>query len=567
LKESLRKEIHMTKVKNLKELFKEKKIIYTMGAHNGLSAKLAQKNNFDAIWASGLEISASYALPDADILTMTEFLEKSSEMNEAVNLPIISDCDTGYGNSNNVIHLVKKYEAAGIAAICLEDKLFPKVNSFIKGRQELASIAEFVGKIMAAKSVQRNENFMFIARTEALIAGWEEEEALLRAEKYVDAGADAILIHSKMENYDEIISFAKKWDNRAPLVIVPTTYPQIMADFSDEDLLKLGIRVVIFANQGIRASIKAMDKTMGMIRRTRGAEAIDKDIAPLREVFELQGMMEMKDSERRYLKTAANEFNAIVLAAGNPKDQDGLGPLLRDRPVALLDINGETLIKRNISTLSRFSINQTFVVTGYHSEQFKMDGVTFIKNPDYKDKDVLHSLMLAGDKLQGRVLLAYADILFDRGLIDKLLKCESDIVLVGDPTFKKMNSRNKKLDLLISDSVPNNGYRSIETNNGLKRIVQIGESVSEEKAHYEFVGLALFSEKGLEEFKKVYNELKLKSERDPVKKNFGQMKIEEVFQALVDKKFSVSVLEVNSGWMEIHTFENYKMACSVLSEK
>ena len=132
-------------------------------------------------------------LPEANIITVTDFFNAASSMNEAVNIPVIADCDTGFGNSNNVIHLVKKYEAAEIAAVCIEDKLFPKVNSFIPGRQELASIAEFVGKILVAKSAQNGPNFMIMARVEALIAGWGMEEALKRARAYTDAGADATL--------------------------------------------------------------------------------------------------------------------------------------------------------------------------------------------------------------------------------------------------------------------------------------------------------------------------------------------------------------------------------------
>jgi phosphoenolpyruvate phosphomutase len=152
-------------------------------------------NGFDTIWASGLEISAANAVPDANILTMKDYLEAASNINEAVSIPVIADCDTGYGNSNNVIRLVKKYEAAGIAAICIEDKCFPKVNSYIPGRQELAPLMEFVGKIMAAKDAQDSPEFMVIARVEALIAGWGLEEAWRRAEAYAEAGADAILIH------------------------------------------------------------------------------------------------------------------------------------------------------------------------------------------------------------------------------------------------------------------------------------------------------------------------------------------------------------------------------------
>ncbi len=555
----------MTKAAELRAKLQGDRPVYVMGAHNALSAKIAEKNGFDAIWASGLEISASYGVPDANILTMTQYLEKSAEMNEAVSIPIVSDCDTGYGNSNNVIHLVKKYESAGIASVCLEDKMFPKVNSFIDGRQELAPIAEFVGKIMAAKSVQRDEDFVLIARIEALIAGWDEKEALLRAHKYVEAGADAILIHSKRSDYSEILSFAKKWNKKAPIVVVPTTYPKLTSDFSDKELVEMGIRMVIFANHGLRASIKAMNAVMGEIKRTRSSVTVEKEITSMRDVFELQGMMQMKDSERLFLKTGQTDFTAVILAAGAPRNQDDLAPLLRDRPVALLDINGESLIKRNISTLTRLSASEVVVVTGYCGEQFQLDGATLIHNPEYNQKHILHSLMLAEEKLKGKTLLAYGDILFDRTLIERLLKCEEDIVLVGDATFKKMNSRNKELDLLIAEGKPNTLHRSLD-NNQLKKVLKVANNIPEKDAHYEFVGVALFSDKGIENFKKVCHDMKNKN-LGHNGTGFTKAAIDDVLQEMINQKYDVSVLEVTSGWMEIQNFENYKAACHLLSIK
>ena len=143
------------KVSKLRSLFQSSKVIRIVGAHDGLGAKLIEKNGFDGVWASGLEISTSHAVPDANILTMTDFLRSARVMNEATSLPVICDCDTGFGNVLNVIRMVEQYEAAGLAAVVIEDKLFPKVNSFVPGRQELASIQEFMGKIEAAKSASK----------------------------------------------------------------------------------------------------------------------------------------------------------------------------------------------------------------------------------------------------------------------------------------------------------------------------------------------------------------------------------------------------------------------------
>jgi len=130
----------------LRKLFTEPRTIRVMGAHNGLGARLIERNGFDAIWSSGFEISTANALPDANLLTMTDNLYAAQAINESTRLPVICDCDTGYGNVNNVIHMIKKYEAVGLSAVVIEDKRFPKVNSFLPYRQDLADINESAGK-------------------------------------------------------------------------------------------------------------------------------------------------------------------------------------------------------------------------------------------------------------------------------------------------------------------------------------------------------------------------------------------------------------------------------------
>ena len=146
-------------------------ILKVGGAFDAMSAKLVENSGFDAIWAGSFGISATHALPDASILTMTEFLNVASNMEDACDIPIIADCDTGFGGPSNVSHMVKKYEKAGVAAVCIEDKTFPKQNSFLENsKQELLPEKEFVAKIIAAKEAKENSNFMIIGRTEALIS-------------------------------------------------------------------------------------------------------------------------------------------------------------------------------------------------------------------------------------------------------------------------------------------------------------------------------------------------------------------------------------------------------------
>jgi len=196
-----------------------------MEAHNGLSARIVREAGFSGIWASGLSISAQLGVRDNNEASWTQVVDVLEFMADASDLPILLDGDTGYGNFNNMRRLVRKLEQRGIAGVCIEDKQFPKTNSFLNGeRQPLADIAEFAGKIAAGKDTQHDPNFSIVARVEALIAGWGMEEALRRAEAYRRAGADAILIHSKLSKPDEILTFAREWAGRGPLVIVPTKY-------------------------------------------------------------------------------------------------------------------------------------------------------------------------------------------------------------------------------------------------------------------------------------------------------------------------------------------------------
>ena len=186
------------KIDTLRAMLDTRKPTIAMAAHNPLGAKLAQEAGFGAVWVSGFELSASYAVPDASILPTSTHLEITRAMAEVQDLPLIADIDTGFGNAVNVAYVVPRYEAAGAAAVVIEDKTFPKDSSLrTGGRQILVPIPEFQGKIAAAKAAS---SILVIARTEALIAGLGEREALRRGVAYAEAGADAVLIHSQKKN-------------------------------------------------------------------------------------------------------------------------------------------------------------------------------------------------------------------------------------------------------------------------------------------------------------------------------------------------------------------------------
>lgn len=204
------------------------RLFTAMAAHNPLAACLAQAAGFDGIWGSGFELSASYAVPDANILSMSTHLEMMRAIAARVAVPLIADIDTGFGNAVNVSFVVPQYESAGASAIVMEDKTFPKDTSLrAGGRQQLVPIDEFCGKIEAAVAARSDPDFVVIARVEALIAGRGQAEAIERGLAYVEAGADAILIHSKQKTPDEIVGFVAAWPGPAPLVLVPTAYPEL----------------------------------------------------------------------------------------------------------------------------------------------------------------------------------------------------------------------------------------------------------------------------------------------------------------------------------------------------
>lgn len=271
-----------------------------MAAHNPLSAILAQEAGFDGLWASGFELSASLGLPDVSLVSMAEHLATMRAIAQRTDLPIVADIDTGYGNAINVVHTVEQYEEAGAAAVVIEDKTFPKVTSLIAGgRQELLPVEEFQGKIEAATHARKDPDFLIIARDEALIAGLGEEVALERAAKYEQAGADMILIHSKQKTPDEIESFINAWSGDVPIVIVPTAYPQM----TEERALALKkVHILIYGNHAIRASVTAMQKIFAQIIDDGGIHNAHEKIVSVDEIFRLQGMDDVKENEKRFLR-------------------------------------------------------------------------------------------------------------------------------------------------------------------------------------------------------------------------------------------------------------------------
>jgi phosphoenolpyruvate phosphomutase len=400
---------------------------FLMEAHNGLSAKIAEEAGFEGIWGSGLSISAALGVRDNNEASWTQVMEVVEFMADATTVPILLDGDTGYGNFNSARRLVTKLEQRGIAGVCIEDKLFPKTNSFIRGTaQPLADMHEFAGKIRAMKEAQRDEDFVVVARVEALIAGHGLEEAMKRGEEYRKAGADAVLIHSSKKNASEILTFKKEWGDRLPLVIVPTKYYTTPTDVFRE----AGFKIVIWANHLMRSALATMQATARQIFQDQSLMNVEEKVAPLADVFRLQGEHELEQAEKAYLPQGGAVTRGIVLAAGRG---DELGELVKDKPKCMVPIAGKPILGHILDAYRSANVRELVVVRGFAKDAVNLPGASYVDNDDFATTGELASLATAKTSLDGAAcLVSYGDVLFKKHVLDELLDADGDFVVAVD---------------------------------------------------------------------------------------------------------------------------------------
>lgn len=549
----------MSKASVLRQLLAGPGLVAAVGAHDALSAKLIEAAGFPVVWSSSFTVSAAQrAMPDVNLLTMTETLETARHLNNAVAVPVIADCDNGYGNAVNVVRTVEEYERAGIAGLCFEDNIFPKKCSLYPGvKRELASVEEHAGKIRAAKRAQRDPATVVIARTEALIAGWGLEEALRRAHAYAEAGADLVLVHSKAPTAIEVLDFMRRWDGSTPIVAVPTLYPSV----GWEELEQAGVKLVIWANQMLRGAVKGMQDTLAVLARERRLDALAPHIVPLDEIYRHVGVDEFKRIESEFLPRGASDVHAVIIAAGSGKS---LLPLTEHRPKCMLDIKGRTVLDRQLETLRAGGIQDIAVVRGYCKETVAAAGVRFYDNDRFEETGELASLFAAEPELHGRLLFLYADVLFERALLERVLRAEGDIVIAVDRTWVDQRERllplSKPIDLVVTSDPPRPGHRSLGEDSR-DDLVRIGQRVPPEAATGEFIGLAAFSPQGVAAMRDVYGRA-LAAGTGPFHEaeTPGRAAFTDLLQALVAAGQRVTCVSTWKGWLEIDTFEDYQRA-------
>ena len=528
--------VPLSKAAQLRRELISPELSFLMEAHNGLSAKIVEEAGFCGIWASGLSISAALGVRDSNEASWTQVLEVLEFMSDAVTIPILVDGDTGYGNFNNLRRLVKKLCQHDIAGVCIEDKLFPKTNSFIGEAQPLADIEEFCGKIKAGKDSQLDDDFSLVARIEALIAGWGLDEALRRAEAYHTAGADAILIHSKLASADEVLAFKRDWGERCPVVIVPTMYYETPTEI----FRKAGISTVIWANHNLRASISAMRDVCQNIHKEQSLADVEGEITSVQDVFELVGNQELAEAERRYLTSAGKRTHGIVIAASRGGK---LGDLTKDQPKCMVDIRGKPLLRRLVSTLRKGGVRDVTIVRGYKKEKIDLPSITTVDNDSFETTGEAYSLFCALPHIEGDCVFSYGDILFRRFILDALLASTADMVLAVDARGQGRDYHDvgRKVDLVnCSRSFSGDYLEEIEP----PAVLKIGNKLSSNDVHGEWMGLARTNARGS----------KIIREQLSAMKKDGRLEsttLLDLFAAILDAGHTVSALYVTGHWLDV----------------
>lgn len=531
------------KTTRLKALLQSPQTEFILEAHNGLAARIVEEAGFKGIWGSGLALSAQHAVRDNNELSWTQVVNILEFMADVTSIPILLDGDTGYGDFNNMRRLVRKLEQRDIAGVCIEDKLFPKTNSFIQGeRQELEDVQTFCGKIQAGKDAQHDDDFCIVARVEALIAGWGLDEALRRGEAYREAGADAVLIHSKQSRPDEILAFAREWANRCPLVIVPTKYYATPTEVFREH----GISLVIWANHMVRAGITAMQATARSIFETESLVDVEGRVATVAEIFRLQGADELLEAEKIYARSTRQDASAIILAASRGQ---GMDELTRERPKVMIPVAGKTVLRRLVDKFKAQGINDITVVGGYRAEAIDAQGAKVVVNADWERGSELGSLACALEAVSQDTVVIYGDLLFRTYILNNLMDWEADLLVVVDSSPLDQAQGNKN-DLAYCSAPDDRAmYQQKVT---LERISSdAGRSGRPPDGRW--IGMLRARGPGRQYLLEAVRQLQADAK-------FARMDVPDLVNRLIDNGHAPQVQYVTGHWMDINNLEDLQRA-------
>ncbi|MEE2982973.1 MAG: phosphoenolpyruvate mutase [Pseudomonadota bacterium] len=533
------------KTTQLRSLLTSTDLEFMLEAHNGISARIVEEAGFRGIWASGLALSAQFGVRDNNEASWTQIVGMAEFMADATHIPILLDGDTGYGNFNNMRRLVHKLEQRDIAGVCIEDKIFPKTNSFIAGeRQALEEIGEFCGKIAAGKDSQSDDDFCVVARVEAFIAGWDLREAMLRAEAYRKAGADAILIHSGLSTPDQILEFAEEWANRAPLVIVPTKYYSTPTEVFRE----AKISVAIWANHLIRSSADAMQETARRLHDEQTLVDVEDQIVSVKEIFRLQGADELADAERRYFSGSKRTTRALILAASRG---DEFADLTDDRPKVMLPVNGKPLLRRLVDLCKKQSVDSITVVAGYRADKIDVNGIDLVVNERHDMTGELASLVCVADRFCDDMIIMYGDLIFRTYVLQGLLESERELTVVVDSQF----------DAAGATGAPDYAYcsapddRSFWGQDVLLQRLSLAANEAGTNAHGRWIGMLRVRARGREWITEAIASLSKSAD-------FNRMSMQDLLNHVVEQGNQVRVIYVHGHWLDINSFADLERAAA-----
>ena len=528
------------KTSQFRSLLNSPKLEFLLEAHNGISAKIAEESGFKGLWAGGLAIAAQYGVRDSNEASWTQVLEVLEFMADATSIPIMLDGDTGYGNFNNVRRLVQKLEQRGIAAVCIEDKLYPKTNSFIDGnKQELANIDEFCSRIKAGKDAQKDDEFSIITRVEAFIAGWGLDEAIKRAEAYRQAGSDGILIHSSKSEPSEIIAFKNEWGDRLPVIIVPTKYYSTPTEIFSQ----VGISIAIWANHMIRSSIESMQQTAASIIQKKSVVALEDKIASVSEIFRLQGVSELLEAEEMYLPKKQKATSAIILAASRGS---AMGSLTEERPKAMLKVKERPILRHIVDVYNSHGIKNITVVRGFQKDAIDLPQLSYADNDNFSKTDELVSFekaLLEVDLVQD-LFVSFGDVLFKPYLLQLMDDFQDEVVIVVDTQWQDSVNKERAADYVHCSEPHSRDSYSHEI-----FLKDSKEDMDPDMIHGEWMGVVKFSNKMIPTLKQAMQKLKMSSD-------FDLAKFHDLFSFLVSEGHNIRIVYTTGHWLDIDTVED-----------
>ena len=371
------------------------------------------------------------------------------------------------------------------------------------------------------------------------------DEALRRAEAYRLAGADAILIHSKLSKPDEILTFAREWAGRGPLVIVPTKYYSTPTDV----FRKAGINVVIWANHLVRASASAMQAIAREIHDTETLVNVEDRIAAVDEIFRLQDADEYSEAEALYLSASRSSSAAIVLAASRGT---GLEAVTVDKPKVMLPIAGKPLLRWLVDAFKKEGVNDITVVGGYRADAINTAGIRLVVNERHGTTGELASLACAIDGMHGDTLVSYGDLLFRSYILRDLIDGDAPFAIVVDSSPRTASSS-------ANASVHDYAYCSGADDRDLfGRKVVLGRmaeagSIDGHEAEGRWIGLLHVRGTGVARLRETMARL---AARD----DFDSLGMPSLLNALIDDGQAIEVQYVHGHWRGVNDLEDFRLA-------